>query len=128
MRHIRLTEEERQELEHLYKTSLNSVVRERSFCLLLSNKGHRIIEIAEITNLCRQTVSSVLTAWESSRSEDKHLTLSTAPGRGAKIKINPVGDLLPQLIENHSHNLNPIPNELEKKYGVKVCRSTLQTF
>ncbi|OAV63756.1 hypothetical protein Barb6XT_03055 [Bacteroidales bacterium Barb6XT] len=104
MRHIRLTEEKRQELEHLYKTSLNSVVRERSFCLLLLNKGHRITEIAEITNLCRQTVSSVLTARESSRSVDKRLTLGTAPGRGAKIKLDPVRDLLSQLIENHSRN------------------------
>ncbi|OAV68662.1 hypothetical protein Barb4_01999 [Bacteroidales bacterium Barb4] len=45
-----------------------------------------------------------------------------------KIKLDPVKDLLPQLIENHSRNLNPVLNELEKKHGIKVCKSTLQTF
>ncbi|OAV67754.1 hypothetical protein Barb6XT_01256 [Bacteroidales bacterium Barb6XT] len=65
---------------------------------------------------------------EEERQELEHLTLSTAPGRGSKIKLDPVKDLLPQLIENHSRNLNPVPNELEKKHGAEVCKSTLQTF
>ena len=128
MRRIRLTEEEKQQLENLYKTSPNSVVRERSFCLLLSNKGHNLVEIAAISTFCRQTLSTLLNAWESASSNEKLATLRIDSGRGAKVKLNSVKDLLPDMVKTHSRNLNPILELLEKEHNIKVCKLTLHNF
>jgi hypothetical protein len=64
MRRISLTEEERQELELLHKTSNSALVRERSFMLLLSDSGQSINQIALTMSRSRRTVSDLLTLWE----------------------------------------------------------------
>lgn len=128
MRYISLTEEEKQQLTELQKTSGNSVVRERSLCLLLSDKRYNVKEIASLTNLCRQTISTLLTTWESALAQNKLSTLSIASGRGAKVKLEPVAEFLPDLVEKHSRNLKPILDALEKEHSIKVSKATLQGF
>jgi transposase len=65
-------------------------------------------------------------SWESS--PDRYSTLSIAKGRGAKVKLDPVKELLPDLVKEHCRNLNPILDKLEKEHNIKVCKSTLQHF
>lgn len=128
MRYISLTEEEKHQLTVLQKASGNSVVRERSLCLLLSDKRFNVKEIASLTNLCRQTISTLLTTWESALPENKLSTLCIAPGRGAKVKLEPVAGLLPDLVEKHSRNLKPILDALQKEHSIQVSKVTLQSF
>lgn len=128
MRYLRLTEEEKLELELLYKNSPNSVVRERSLMLLFSNKGQSVNDISLFFNHTRHTVSKLLSAWENRGDTPATSVLSVKKGRGAKVKLQPVAALLPELVEKHSRNLKPILARLEKEYGVKVSKQTLQNF
>lgn len=126
MRFLRLSEEERSQLEYLYKTNDNHVVRERCQCLLLSDQGHNMADISRILNINWLKIVRFFNAWESA--EDKYATLSIASGRGAKVKLESVKDLLPALIQEHSRNLNPILDELETKHNIQVCKLTLKNF
>ena len=51
MRVVQLTEQEKEKLEILYKTSNNTVVRRRSLSLLLSNDKHSMKSICSITKV-----------------------------------------------------------------------------
>jgi transposase len=128
MRYIRLTEEERQGLEDLHKSSLNSVVRERSFCLLLSDKGNSMKAISRITGVEWLTIVRRFNSWDQAAANEKFTTLFIAVGRGPKVKLNDVKDLLPKLVEKHNRNLNPILEILEKEHNIKVCKLTLHNF
>lgn len=128
MRTIRLTEEEKQRLEDLHKTSANSVVRERSFMLLLSGNGMYVNEIASLFKHTRHTVSRLLSAWENGDDAQRFEALSVAKGRGAKVKLSPVAEMLPELVEKHSRNLKPILAILETEHSIKVSKQTLQNF
>lgn len=126
MRIVKLTEEEREHLCNLHKTSTNHVTRERSQCLLLSDQGHSMAAISRLLNINRLKIVRLFNAWETG--SDKYNTLRIAEGRGAKIKLNPVKTLLPDMVKEHSRNLNPILDELENKNNIKVCKLTLQNF
>ncbi|KAA6339267.1 hypothetical protein EZS27_012785 [termite gut metagenome] len=56
MRYIHIAEEEKNHLENSYKTSLNSVVQRRCFCLLDSNDRHSIKEVSMITKFSRRSI------------------------------------------------------------------------
>lgn len=126
MRFIKLSEEEKNRLEDLYKSSPDHVSRERCQCLLLSNQGHSMAELSRLLSINWLKIVRLFNAWESS--EDKYSALSIASGRGAKVKLEPVRDLLPNLVKEHSRNLNPILEELQSKYNISVCKLTLQNF
>lgn len=128
MRYIRLTEEEKLELEALHKEGPNSVVRERSLMILLSNNRLCVNEIALFFNHTRHTVSRLLNRWESRDYAPYEEFLSVKSGRGAKAKLSPAAHLLPGLIEKHSRNLKPVLAILEKEHGIKVSRQTLRNF
>ncbi len=126
MRFVRLSEEEKQKIEHLYKTSSQSVVRTRSLALLYSNESRSIKEVSSLVRVSRRTIERFFNAWESA--EDKLKTLSIDKGRGAKVKLESVRKQLPDLVNQHSRNLNPVLEELQTKYNIKVCKLTLQNF
>lgn len=128
MRVVQLTEKEKEQLENLYKTSNNSVVRRRSLSLLLSNDKHSMKSICSITKVGRTSLYYFFNAWEQSQEEDRFTTLSIAEGRGPKVKLESVRQELPALLKEHNRNLNPVLDELEKKYNIKVCILTLQNF
>ena len=91
MRFVKLTKEEKTELEKLYKTSPNSVVRQRSLSLLYSNEQRSIAQVSKLVRLSRRTIERLFNAWEAS--SDKYSTLSIAEGRGAKVKLSYVTEL-----------------------------------
>jgi len=126
MRFVSLSEEEKEELEKLYKTSSNSVVRNRSLSLLYSNERRSIKEVSELVHMSRRSIERLLNSWESS--SNKFDALSIASGRGANLKLEPVRELLPVMIKQHARNLNPILEELAVKHNIQVCKLTLQNF
>jgi transposase len=128
MRYLRLTEEEKNELELLHKNSPNSLVRERSMMILLSNNSLCVNEIALFSGHTRHTVSRLLNAWKDRGSTPSIDILSIKKGRGVKVKLRPVAELLPELVEKHNRNLKPILAILEKEHHIKVSKQTLQNF
>lgn len=126
MRIVRLSEEERSKVEILYKTSPNSVVRTRCLSLLYSNEQRSIKEVSSLVHLSHRSLERFFNVWESA--SDKYSTLSIGTGRGAKIKLSAVKDLLPDLVREHSRNLNLILDELYQKHNIQVCKLTLQNF
>ncbi|MFR9553413.1 MAG: helix-turn-helix domain-containing protein [Rikenellaceae bacterium] len=128
MRYIILSENEKEQLEELYKDSDSWVIRRRCQALLLSNNGHSLAEVAKLLNIHWNTVSRLIDRWESNDADNRLSVLSTNVGQGAKLKLNPVIDILPGLVEKHDRNLKPILEILEKEHSIKVCKFTLQSF
>lgn len=128
MRVVKLTEQEKEKLEYLYKTSPNSVVRRRCQSLLLSHQDYSMKSICSITKVGRTTLYYFFKAWRESEGEEKFDTLHIAKGRGAKIKLSGVKEELAEMLKEHNRNLNPILHLLESQYQIKVCKLTLQNF
>lgn len=126
MRFVVLSEEEKNHLVNLYKTSPNSVARKRCLSLLYSNQKRSIKEVSGLVNVSRRSLERLFNVWESS--DNKYETLYIASGRGAKVKLESVKDLLPDLVKEHGRNLNPILDELLSKHNISVCKLTLQNF
>ena len=63
MRYITLKTEEIEALESSSKNS-NHTIRKRSQCLLLSNQGRTIIDLASIFDVDRRTIERWFDKWE----------------------------------------------------------------
>jgi transposase len=129
MRFLDLTSEEIILIDKLYKKSDNSVVRERCMFLKLSSQKHTIAAISTLLKVGRWRITQFFNAWESAESlENKQKTLGIKPGRGAKLKLEKVAAILPDLVKENSRNLNVILDILEKNHDIKICKLTLQNF
>jgi len=128
MRYVKLSEEEKRQLEELYKTSGNSIVIKRCLCLLLSDKQNSMIEVSRQLGVDRLTVRKLIEKWDSLESGKRLSALYSLNGQGAKVKLEPVADILPELVDKHNRNLKPILEILENEYCIKVCKSTLHNF
>ncbi|WP_139326127.1 hypothetical protein [Chryseobacterium gambrini] len=129
MRFIELTEEESILVENLYKNSDSSVVRERCMFLRLSVQKKSMMEISRIMEVGRLRVTLFFNAWEQAENlSEKQKTLSIKTGRGAKLKLDPVKDILPDLVKENSRNLNVVLNILEREHEIKITKPTLRNF
>lgn len=128
MRFIVLTNKEREQLEQSYKTSHNFIERSRSLQLLLSDRKNSMAEVSRITKVDLQAVIRLFNAWDSASAGNKMSTLLIGSGRGPKVKLEQVRDKLPEMVEKHSRNLNPILHWLDIEYNIKICKQTLRTF
>jgi len=108
MKYIILTDKEREELEQSYKTSTNFIERSRSLQLLLSDRKNSMADVSRITKKDLQAVVRLFNAWDFASAESKMSTLLIASERGPKVKLEQVRDKLPEMVEKHSRNLNPI--------------------
>ena len=90
MRRILFSKSEIEKLTHLHKHSPNSVERQRSHCLLLSQQKISMASIANILGITVQTVASLFTAWESAPAENCFVVLRYAERQGAKRKLKPL--------------------------------------
>lgn len=124
MRFIRFTEEERARLTELQKSSKSHVIRRRCLCLLLSDKNTSAIQVSRLAGVHRNTVDTLFNKWDSADGEQKIAVLSSAKRQGAKVKLAPVADLLPPLVEKYSRNLKPILEMIEKEHSIKVSKLT----
>lgn len=123
MRYVKLKEEEIEELNKLYKTSPNAIVRMRSQCLLLSNSGLQIKELSRILGAKSRAIRTWFDKWELL----SYQGLQVQPGRGAKKKLKDIPvDGLKDLVKTNARNLNTVISELQKAYQVAVSKKTLQ--
>jgi transposase len=129
MRYIVLLEEELKVIDYLYKKSNNSVVRERCMFLKLSTDKKSMMEISRIMKVGRLRITLFFNAWEKAKTlKDKQETLSIKKGRGAKLKLKKVADLLPELVKEYSRNLNVVLEILEREHQIKMTKQTLINF
>ena len=80
---IEVSEEQREELRGLMKTS-NEQIRKRAHAVLLSSRGYSVDRIADIYEVDRDTVSHWLDRWE----DDGTTGLHDQEGRGRKPTLN----------------------------------------
>lgn len=129
MRFLDLSKEEENLVSMLYETSTNSVVRQRCLFVKFSLKKKSMKEISRLLSVSWLTVVRFFNAWESAKSlEEKRQTLGIKEGRGAKVKLEKVADILPDLVKKNSRNLNVVLSILAEKYQINVCKITLQNF
>ena len=123
MRFIHLKENEKQELESLYKTSNNADIRERSQCLLLSSNGIKIVELMKIFSITRATVYNWFDKWESTG----FLSLNHQKGQGRKLKLQEIPDEeLIKILKKHPQNLSLVLIHLQNHYSINCHRATLK--
>jgi len=128
MRFVVLNNTEREKLEYLQKYSSNSVERNRSLCLLLSNKGNSMCAVAKLMNISWFTVRRLINAWEKADEANRFSVLRQAEGQGAKKKLSQVEAQIPDLMEKHGRNLDLVLEDIQKQFGINVCKLTLQIF
>ncbi len=88
MRFVKLTQEQQEQLERLYRESDNHRERQRAQALLLSNRGYRMEQLADLFSADRDTVSNWFGSWEKQQEKqeisllDQHATYGRATFTG----------------------------------------------
>jgi transposase len=123
MRYVTLKTEEIEALEISGKNA-NNLIRKRSQCLLLSNQGRTIIDLAGIFDVDRRTIERWFDKWE----KEGLNSLPITAGRGVKTRLKGLEEVLSKQLEIHSRNLKNVLLHLEEKHNIRICKKTLQNF
>lgn len=123
MRYVTLKTEEIEALESSSRNS-NHTIRKRSQCLLLSNQGRTIIDLASIFNVDRRTIERWFEKWE----KEGVGSLPITTGRGVKTRLKGLEQVVSEQLEVHSRNLKNVLLHLEEKHNIRICKKTLQNF
>lgn len=79
----------------------DNTIRKRSHCLLLSNQGRTIIDLASIFDVDRRTIERWFDKWQ----EQGVNSLPISTGRGAKTLLKGLESEISEQLEIHSRNL-----------------------
>jgi len=123
MRYVTLKTEEIQALE-LSSKNANNLIRKRSQCLLLSNQGRTIIDLAGIFDVDRRTIERWFDKWE----KEGMNSLPIIAGRGVKTRLKGLEKVISKQLEDHSRNLKNVLLHLEENHNIRICKKTLQNF
>ena len=123
MRYVTLKTEEIEALEISSKNS-NNLIRKRSQCLLLSNQGRTIIDLAGIFDVDRRTIERWFDKWE----KEGMNSLPIIAGRGVKTRLKGLEKVISKQLEDHSRNLKNVLLHLEENHNIRICKKTLQNF
>ena len=123
MRHVTLKTDEIETLEQDKKSSHNTI-RKRSHCLLLSDQGRMITDMATIFNVDRRTIERWFDKWK----KEGMNSLPISTGRGVKTRLKGLEEVLSKQLEIHSRNLKNVLLYLEEKHNIRICKKTLQNF
>ena len=127
-RFIKLTEKQRKELSRGFKSGKKATFRKRCHFILLSDQGYSIEEICIMYSTSRQSVASWFNKYEQLGIGGLH----TQKGQGRKALLRIENKIesqkVEELVEQYAQNLRPVLNELEKEFGKKMSKRTLQRF
>ena len=124
MRYVsEMTESELITIESAYKNHPSARVRIRAQMIILSNKDYNVQEIADICQMTRQTVSTVISRWE----EFGLIGLYDKP-RPGKPRALTVEDekFIFDMVKEEPRSINKIISCLEDQRGKKVSKSTIK--
>ena len=119
----KLEEEQREELNETFKNSKQPQTRRRAQAILLSSQGYCIDEIAKISNVNRNAVSSWIDRWEQTGIkglEDK--PRSGNPG----ILTGQEQELVIQLAQENPRSISKIIALLQEQTGKRVSETTIK--
>lgn len=106
MRQIELKEEEREELRGLMRKGKSLREQQRAHCLILSNKGYQIEQLADIFEVERDTISRWFNSWEEFQVEG--------------LKDNPKSGRPPKLTEEESKKVLEFVQENPRQLKIAV--------
>jgi transposase len=128
MRFIKLKDEERRELTKIYRSHSKSHVRQRAHCLLLSDKKHKVPELAQIFFTRTHTIRGWFNRWENEGVKG----LEIRPGRGLKptIRMEDVAfvDSIKEEVSYAPHNLSKVVENLNVKWSTTLSVRQLKNF
>ncbi len=124
MRYITLTEDEIIELTKRFDNSDNKVERNRCHCLLLSHKHYCINDLIQITGISRRSVERLFNSWEVA----KYDSLRIKSGRGAKLKLRNLEEVVHSQLKDHNRNLTIVLDYLKEHHKVVISKDTLKRF
>ena len=124
----KITKEEKTSLEKGYRTGKSHVFRRKCQCILLSNTGSSVEELATLYGVRTRTVYEWFNRWEKEGLEG----LQLKPGRGRPAKLSPENakqvKVVKQLIENEPKNLNQVVAQVETELAIELSKKTLIRF
>ena len=123
MRYVTLKTDEIEALELAMKSS-NNTIRKRSQCLLLSDQGRMITDMATIFDVDRRTIERWFDKWE----KEGLNSLPISTGRGVKTRLKGLEEVLSKQLESHGRNLKNVLFYLEEEHNIRICKKTLQNF
>jgi transposase len=128
MRYIKLEASAKKELEKIYHSHSKSYVRQRAQCLLLSNRGYRVPELADIFTTRTHTVREWFTRWES----DGIKGLEIRIGRGLKpvIKENDTALIahIREEVSSDPYKLFRVVERINQRWGTSLSVKQLKSF
>lgn len=120
-----LTESQRQELEHLFKTSPKHVVRKNCHTILLKADGRTSKDVGTIVGMTDVSVNSWLRRYKTEGISG----LLIKPGRGRKpIMDNSDTESVGQHIQEHRQRAEMARAEWQASSGKEASRSTFRNF
>jgi len=128
MRYIKLDGPSRQDLEKIYQTHSKLHVRQRAHCILLSDRGFSVPQLAFFFSTRTHTVRAWFDRWEA---EDVK-GLEIRPGRGLKPSIDEKdADLISEIkreVALDPRNLRQAVERLNERLGLSLTVRSLRTL
>ena len=124
IKHLELSEQEKQELEQHYQQGKTHALRKRSQMMLLKHQGMRSSEIAKILGCCEVVVNTWMQRYQAQGIKG----LQTKPGRGRKPILDCTQDLaqVKAAVQANRQRLSVAKAELEQALNKEFSIFTLQ--
>lgn len=119
-----LTDAEVITLQHLSKYHTQPQVRTRGNAILLSNNKIQLQHIADVSNVCRQTVS----IWFNHGEINGLCGLFDKSGRGRKSTLREIKSQVIERVNKPPRSLTQVLAEIKKTYAIDVSKDTLKRF
>jgi len=119
----KLTKNQIIELKQLWKNGSSALIRNRTHGILLSSKGYRIEDIADILDVHRNSVSSWISAWE--RAGISELYDKPRSGSPSKLTVSDV-KVVEQLLKEYPQSPKTVLAKFAKATGKTLSQSTLR--
>ena len=125
IKRIELNEEQRQALEHEYRTGQTHSYRQRCKGVLLKGEKRSSAEVAKQLGCNEVTVNVWLKRYQEGGLEG----LKTLPGRGRKAILDEADlDKVKKLVAEHRQKLSVAREELEQALGKSFSQDTLKRY
>ena len=123
---IELTEDQRAELEHGYRTGATHVVRQRCHMVLLKADNRRSVDVAEMVGVCAHTVNGWL--WRYKRAGITGLATQPGQGRPSILHEADDGAAVRAAVADHRQRIALARAEVEDRVGKHFSDKTLRRF
>lgn len=125
MRKIKLTEEEINILDSMEEATISRPLRDRIRCLLMSNKGAKVKDLALYFSVTTKTIFIWFNLWESGGC----VGILHKSGTGRKSKLKDISvQIIENIIKNHARSLKGAVAEIFSEHDVKVSVKTLERY